>query len=178
MEPDNELLPSHKTPPLVAILGQMNAIHTPPYCFYRIDFNIVLPPCLGLQSGLFTSDFPIRTLYVVLMFPIPSIYSANCILLGHPNKIGLFFFQSAVTSTLFGPNVFLNILFRNILFKNILFRNILFGDILFGDILCQEHSVSGTFSAYVLSYTYTITRKHNSLSYSLCFEIARIKDSI
>ena len=103
MEPDNELLPSYKNPPLFAILGQMNTIHTPQYSFYRIDFNIVLPPCLGLQSDLFTSDFPTRTLYFVLLFPIPATFSASCILLGHRNKTGLFLLQSPLTSTLFGP---------------------------------------------------------------------------
>ena len=91
MEPVNELLPLFKSPPLVAILGQINAIPSPPQCFNRIDFTIVLPACLGLQRGLFTSDFPIRTLCVVLLFPTPATYSANCILLGHRNKIGLFF---------------------------------------------------------------------------------------
>ena len=95
MEPNNKLLPSYKSPPLVAILGQMNAINTPPYCFYRMDFNIVLRPCLGLQSGLFTSDFPSRTLYVVLLFSIPATSSDSCILLGHRNKIVLFYSVSS-----------------------------------------------------------------------------------
>jgi len=63
IEPDNELLPSYKSPPLVAILGPISAIHTSPYCFYRVEFDIVFPPCIVLHSGLFTSDFPTRTLY-------------------------------------------------------------------------------------------------------------------
>jgi hypothetical protein len=55
----------HKGPTLVPVLSQMNSVHTQTSCLRSI---LISPShvCLGLPSGVFPSDFPIKTLYVLL----------------------------------------------------------------------------------------------------------------
>jgi hypothetical protein len=48
----------HKRLPHFSILSQIKPVHTVPSYFSNIHLNIVLPPMLGLLSGLFPSGFP------------------------------------------------------------------------------------------------------------------------
>jgi hypothetical protein len=61
---------THKSPPLVPFLSQIDPVHTIPSYLSKIHFNIVHPPCLRLPSGLFLSGFPINILYAFLLSPI------------------------------------------------------------------------------------------------------------
>jgi hypothetical protein len=50
---------AYKIPTFLLILSQMNPLHVLPFCFFNIDFRIILPcnVCLSLPSHLFTSGF-------------------------------------------------------------------------------------------------------------------------
>jgi hypothetical protein len=50
----------HKSPPLIAILSQINPVHTTASYFYKIRLNIITHQRLGLPSGLFPSSVTIR----------------------------------------------------------------------------------------------------------------------
>ena len=52
----------HKSPPPVHILSQIDLINVPTSLFFKIQFNIILPLRLGLQSGLF-SGCPTKTMH-------------------------------------------------------------------------------------------------------------------
>jgi len=51
---------SHKCPPPVPILIQLNPVHNPTYHFLKIHFTITAYLRFGLPSGLFLSRFPTR----------------------------------------------------------------------------------------------------------------------
>ena len=81
---------------------------------------------VSLSSGLFPSGFPIKTLYVPLLFPIQFTYSAHLILYLITQTILdeeyrslssslCSFLHSLFTSSLLGPDVFLSLLFLNTL---------------------------------------------------------------
>jgi hypothetical protein len=54
-------------------LGQMNLIHTIPFRFLRIDFNVILPFMPRSFKRFFPSDFPTQTVYSFLFsMPRPS----------------------------------------------------------------------------------------------------------
>jgi len=83
--------------------------------------------CLDLQSGLFPSGFPTKTLYMPLLSPIHTTYPAHLILLHFIIQIILgreyrslssslcSFLYSPLTSSLLGQNILLNIQFSNTL---------------------------------------------------------------
>jgi hypothetical protein len=82
---------------------------------------------LGLPRGLFPSCFPTNILYAFLFYPIRVtclVYHIlldliNLIIFGEVDKLWSFLlrslFQPPVSSSLFGPNIFLNALFSNTL---------------------------------------------------------------
>jgi hypothetical protein len=51
----------HENLALYPIVNHMNPVHTPSAYFFKINFNIIIPSCLGLPSGLFSSGFPTKT---------------------------------------------------------------------------------------------------------------------
>jgi hypothetical protein len=60
----------------------MNSVHTTPFYLSKIYFNIILPLCLGLLSGLFPSDLrtkPLRLHPCYMPYPYhpPSIDHSN-----------------------------------------------------------------------------------------------------
>jgi hypothetical protein len=83
--------------------------------------------CLGLQCGLFSSDFPTKFLYKLLISPIHATCPVRPIFLhffilvifGEKYKLCSSslcnFHQVPVTSSLFGPNIILTTLFSNTL---------------------------------------------------------------
>ena len=52
----------------------------PPSHFLKIHLKIVIPR-LGLQNGLFSSDFLTKNLYARLLFPIHATYPVHLVLL-------------------------------------------------------------------------------------------------
>jgi hypothetical protein len=55
----------HKSPPLVAILGQINPVNATPSCLCKICLMFFSHLRLGLPSGLFISGFTTQILYAL-----------------------------------------------------------------------------------------------------------------
>ena len=105
---------THKCPPPVPILSQLNPVHTP-------------HPTSCRPSGLFPSGFPTKTLYTPFLCPICATCPTHLILLDFINRTILgeqhrslssslcSFLYSPVTSPLLGQNILLNTLLSNTL---------------------------------------------------------------
>ena len=72
---------SHKCPPPVPILSQLDPVHTPNPTSWRSILILSSHLRLGLPSGLFPSDFLTKILYTPLLSPIRGTCSAHLILL-------------------------------------------------------------------------------------------------
>ena len=116
----------HNTAPLVCVLSQINPVHALPSYFFEIRFNIILP-YVGLPSVFFLSSSPTKTLYAFIVFLIRATCPAYLIFLWFVARIKFSkgyrslssslcsFLYSAVTSSLFGPNIVFSTLLPNIL---------------------------------------------------------------
>ena len=70
---------THKYPPPVPILSQLDPVHTPTSYFLKIHLNIIPHLLLGLPSGSFPSGFPTKTLNTPLLSPIRATCPAHLI---------------------------------------------------------------------------------------------------
>ena len=73
--------PIYKCPPPVPILRQINSVIPPPNPTSWLIFILSSHLCLGLQSGLFPSGFPTKTLVYLSSPPIHATCPAHVILL-------------------------------------------------------------------------------------------------
>jgi len=72
---------SHKCPPPVLILSQLDPVHTPHPTSWGSILILSSHLHLGLRSGLFPSGFSTKTLYTPLLSPIGATCPAHLILL-------------------------------------------------------------------------------------------------
>jgi hypothetical protein len=65
----------HNSSPLFLILSQMNPVRTliPFLCVCKIHFSAVSHPCLGLQVGSWSSDFPTKTSHAPTRLILPDL---------------------------------------------------------------------------------------------------------
>jgi len=73
------------------MLNQIHSVHTVPPFFPKIRSNIISHLRLGLQSGLFASDLPTKTVYAFLIFAMRTTCSAHLILVDLVTLIVLYF---------------------------------------------------------------------------------------
>jgi hypothetical protein len=66
-----------KSPPLVRILRNLNALHTVVCYFHRIHFNSILPRRLSPTAGSFPFRLPTKMLYRHLTSPMPATFLAH-----------------------------------------------------------------------------------------------------
>ena len=114
-----------ESPPPVPILSQLNPVHAPPPTSWWPILILSSHLRLGLQSGLFPSGFPTKTLYTPFHSPMRATCPAYLILLDFITRTVLGeqyrsvssslcnFLHSPLTSYLLGPNILLSTLFSN-----------------------------------------------------------------
>ena len=117
---------THKRPPPVPILSQLDPVHTPHPTSRRSILILSSHLRLSLPSGLFPS-YPTKTLYMPILSPVCAKCPAHLILLGFVTRTILgeayrsfssllcSYLHSLVTSSLLAPNILLNTLFSNTL---------------------------------------------------------------
>ena len=68
---------THKCPPPVSILGQIDPVHVPTSHFLKIHLNIILPSTSGSPKMSFPLRFPHQTPVFTPLFPIRATYPAH-----------------------------------------------------------------------------------------------------
>ena len=117
----------HKCPTPVPVLNQIDPGHASTFHFRNIHLNIIRRLGLELPSLFFPSDFPTKSVYKPLRFPIRATYPAHLIFLDLITQTLLgegyrslssslcSFLHSPVTSSLLDPNILLSTLSSNTL---------------------------------------------------------------
>jgi hypothetical protein len=111
-----------KKPATTGYLSQINPVHTPLPISLRHVLILSSHLYLDLPSGLFPSGFPTKTLHACLFATTRATYAAHLTVLYliilmvcgeqyKPRSSSLcIFLQSSVTSSVFGPDIFLSTL--------------------------------------------------------------------
>jgi hypothetical protein len=124
MDPEGSL-PQSQVPATCPYPEPDQSIPYPTSHFLNIHLDIIFYFFLGLPSGLFPSDFPVKILYMPLVSSIRATCTAHLILLDLATQ-KIFgeeyrsftsslcsFLYSTVTSSVLGPNILLNALFAS-----------------------------------------------------------------
>jgi hypothetical protein len=69
---------AHKNPLLDHILRQINPVHALTQYLFLVHFNIIFPSmlCIGLSSGLFSSEFQTKNFDHISHSPMPHLYKS------------------------------------------------------------------------------------------------------